>query len=304
MHVVHSLEEISPFISPITLSIGNFDGLHLGHQVVLQHLLKTTKEHGATSAVLTFSNHPSTVLRPSHPTPLLCSIAHKVHLLDQIGIDLAILLPFTPSFSEQPAEAFLRNIKSILPFQHLILGSDAHMGKNRDGDKDRITALSQSLGFSVEYLPDCDLDGTRISSSLIRSHIQKGDFLRAAALLGRPYSIYGEVLKGHGKGASLGFPTANLSVNNLCLPPLGVYAVQVLVDDKTHEGIANLGFAPTMRQEDAPLLEVHLFEHHETLYDKTIDVRFIRFIRPEKRFHSIEELKQQIALDIKAAKFS
>lgn len=302
MHIAHSLEDLPKYSSPIVLSIGNFDGLHLGHQAVLDHLFNTAKHQHAASAVLTFSNHPSAVLRPTHPTPLLCTVAHKVHLLDKAGIDLTLLLPFTQSFSEQTAEAFLRNIRRVLPFQFLILGSDAHMGKNREGDQETITELSRSLGFQVEYIPDCYQNGQRISSSLIRHHIQRGEFPQATALLGRPYSIYGDVLKGQGKGASLGFPTANLSVENLCLPPLGVYAVRVSVGDKEHPGIANLGFAPTMRQEEAPLLEVHLFEHQETLYEKAIDVRFQRFIRPEKRFHSIEELKQQISLDVKEAK--
>jgi len=304
MRIVHSLEEIPGFSSPIVLSIGNFDGLHIGHQAVLNHLLKKTKDQHAISAVLTFSNHPSTVLRPSHPTSLLCSIPHKMHLLSQTGIDLTILLPFTTSFSEQTAETFLRTIRQVLPFRFLILGSDAHMGKNRDGDRETVTSLSHSFGFSVEYLSDCYYHGERISSSLIRHHIQKGDFSHAAALLGRPYTIYGPVLKGQGKGASLGFPTANLAVENLCLPPLGVYAVEVSVGGKEHRGIANLGFAPTMRQEASPLLEVHLFEHHEMLYEQTIDVRFLRFIRPERRFHSLEELKNQIALDVTEAKRS
>lgn len=302
MQIAYSLENLSPFSSPIALSIGNFDGLHLGHQTVLSHLLNLAKARHALSAVLTFSNHPSAVLRPEHKTPLLCTVAHKMHLLNQAGIDLTLLLPFTQAFSEQTAEEFLLSIKRVLPFQFLILGSDAHMGKNREGGQEIVTALSRSLNFHIEYLPDCYHNGERISSSLIRHHIQKGDFAQAAILLGRPYSIYGPVLKGQGKGASLGFPTANLSVENLCLPPLGVYAVQVSVDGHYHSGVANLGFAPTMRQEASPLLEVHLFEHHDILYEKTIDVAFLRFIRPEKRFHSLEELRHQISLDVKAAK--
>lgn len=302
MRIAHSLEEIPPFSSPVILTIGNFDGVHLGHQTVLTHLTASAKSHHASSAVLTFSNHPSTILRPTHPTPLLCTTSHKLKLLEKLGVDLTIVIPFTQHFSEQTAEAFLRSLKSLLPFNFLILGSDAHLGKNREGNQHTVTELSRSLGFHVAYIPDCYHAGQRISSSLIRHHIQKGDFSQAALLLDRPYSIYGQVDKGHGKGATLGFPTANLSVENLCLPPFGVYVVKVLMDGKEFPAVANLGCAPTIRQEAHPLLEVHLIEHQKDLYGKAIEVCFLRFIRPEKRFAHLEDLKRQINLDIEQAK--
>lgn len=302
MKIAYSLDEIDKDLSPIALTIGNFDGIHLGHRAVLEHLKQTAKKNKIKSAVLTFSNHPSLILRPTHPTPLLCTIEHKIQLLHDIGIDLIILLPFTKEFSEQSAEVFLHHVLETLPFDILILGSDAHIGKNREGDRSMITKLADTLGFHVEYFPDYTQDGQRISSSLIRDYIQKGQLRQAEKLLGRPYSIYGPILKGDGRGAPLGFPTANLSVSNLCLPPLGVYAVSLSYEKKTLAGVANLGFAPTVRQENDPILEVHLFDQHLNLYGKTVDVKFFDFIRQERRFENLEELRKQIAIDIKNVK--
>lgn len=302
MQIAYSLNEVAKSSEPVVLTIGNFDGVHLGHQAVLKHLKQTAKKRRTRSAVLTFSNHPSTVLRPAHSIPLLCTTQHKVKLLEKAFIDLVILLPFTKEFSEQSADLFLQNVKKNLPFQTLILGSDAHFGKNREGDSSTVSTLAKTMGFTVEYFPDYTKEGQRISSSLIREYIQRGQLTQAEDLLGRPYSIYGPVLKGHGKGASIGFPTANLAVNDLCLPPLGVYAVTLKVDELEYIGVANLGLAPTVRHENSPILEVHLFDKHLDLYDKIVDVHFHNFIRSEKQFATIEELKKQIAQDVIKAK--
>jgi riboflavin kinase/FMN adenylyltransferase len=302
MKIAYSITDIPEINTPIALTIGNFDGVHLGHQAVLQHLAATSEKYQASSVVLTFSNHPSEVLRPAHPTPLLCTIEHKILLLKQAGVDLVILLPFTKEFSEQSADTFLRKIRESLPFQTLILGSDAHIGKNREGDRNTVTTLAEALGFTVEYFPDIKKEGQRISSSLIRENIQKGHLKQVEDLLGRPYSIYSKVLKGSGRGAPLGFPTANLNVRDLCLPPFGVYAVSLWNEGREFPGVANLGLAPTIRQDDTPILEVHLFDQNIDLYDQFVDVRFYDFIREEKYFDRIEDLRTQIALDVQKAK--
>lgn len=302
MEIAYSLKEISPQDKPVVLTIGNFDGMHLGHQALLKRLLEISKQQKALSAVLTFSNHPSKVLRPTHPTPLLCTVEHKMLLLEQAAVDLTILVPFTKEFSEQSPDVFLNKIKHSLPFQTLLLGSDAHIGKNREGDKKTVTTLAKTLGFEVEYFPDIENDGQRVSSTLIRESIREGHQKQAETLLGRPYSIYSEVVQGHKKGAPLGFPTANLAVEDLCLPPLGVYAVRLFVDNKKYDGVANLGFAPTVRQSSQPVLEVHLFDHNKDLYGKKVNVQFLEFIRNEKQFASLDELKQQIADDVAKAR--
>lgn len=302
MQIAYSLDDVPKQIKPIVLTIGNFDGMHLGHQALLQYLKNIAKKRYACSAVLTFANHPSKVLN-FNPTPLICNIEHKLFLIDQAGIDLTILIPFTKEFSEQTPDQFLKKIQSILPFQILILGSDAHIGKNREGDKKMILALAKAMEFTAEYFPDVEKDGQRISSSLIRDCIRQGNLRQAEALLGRPYGIYGEIVKGSGRGTPIGFPTANIQVEGLCLPPLGVYAVSLFIDHKKLDGVANLGMAPTVRQDFKPILEVHLFNHpHSDMYGKKVDVHFRQYIRQERRFQSIEELKQQIAQDILKAK--
>lgn len=302
MQIAYSLEEIPGTAQPVVLTIGNFDGVHLGHQALLKHLLQTARKQKALSAVLTFSNHPSTILRPNHSTPLLCSTEHKIQLLKSNNVDITIALPFTKVFSEQSADLFLHNVQKTLPFQTLILGSDAHIGKNREGDRTTVTALSKQFGFHVDYFPDYEVNGHRISSSQIRECIREGHLVQTKNLLGRCYSIYGQVLKGSGRGADFGFPTANLDVNGLCLPPLGVYAVSLLVDGKEYQGVANLGIAPTVRQEADPILEVHLIDKHFDLYGKYVEVFFHEYIRPEVRFESIEMLKMQIAQDVLRAR--
>jgi riboflavin kinase/FMN adenylyltransferase len=165
-----------------------------------------------------------------------------------------------------------------------------------------VTALSKEFGFHVDYFPDYEIGGQRISSSQIREHIKDGNLIQAKRLLGRCYSVFGQVLKGHGRGADFGFPTANLDVSNLCVPPLGVYAVSLVTDGMEYQGVANLGIAPTVRQEDDPILEVHLIDKQIDLYSKYVEVIFHEYIRPEKRFEGIEMLKKQIAQDVLRAK--
>ena len=302
MQIAYSLEEIPTSAKPVVLTIGSYDGLHLGHQAVLEHLVQTARKQNLRSVVLTFSNHPTTVLRPANPIPLICTQVHKLKLFDKASIDMVILLPFTREFSEQSADQFLRKVRHAFHFQTLILGSDAHIGKNREGDQATVTALADQLGFSIEYFPDRLMDGQRISSNLIREAIRQGDLKQVAVLLGRPYSIYSTVLKGNGKGATLGFPTANLDVSGLCLPPLGVYAVALLEGGRKYHGVANLGVAPTMKEINEPVLEVHLFDHSSDLYGRKVEVLFQEFIRQEMRFNGVEELKEQIARDVQTAR--
>lgn len=304
MKIVDSLPTDRESNSSFILSIGNFDGVHIGHQKVLERIKEVAQKHAAQSCVVTFSNHPSTILRPFPPTLLLCTLEHKIELLRSAGIDLLILLQFTKELSEQTAEQFLRKLQSAVPFNRLILGSDATIGKNREGDRAQVSSIASPLRFNVEYVEDLTIDFKRVSSSQIRTLIQQGNFSEAEKFLGRPFSVYAKVIRGYNKGASLGFPTVNIPVEGLCLPPLGVYSVFLRHGLQTYPGIANLGVAPTLRQAANPLLEVHLFNQTVNLYDEFVDVRFQTYIRPEQKFESIEDLKAQIAKDIIQAKNS
>lgn len=302
MLVADSLDSFPRSGKPVYLTIGNFDGVHQGHQALLQHLKETASANGGFSAALTYSNHPSSVLEPKRQTPLLCTISHKVKLLQEAGLSMTILVPFTEAFSQQSPETFLNKLKKSMPLKKLILGSDAHIGKDRQGDKETVSRLAAALGIEIEYFSDYLWHGERISSSRIREQLQKGNLNAVAELLGRPYGIHSIVIRGEGKGKSIGFPTANIDVHGLCLPPQGVYVVSLRHGEAVFEGIANLGVAPTLKNQPTPLLEVHLFDGRHQLYGEAVEVVFHQFIRAEKQFLNVNDLSAQIALDIAQAK--
>jgi riboflavin kinase/FMN adenylyltransferase len=294
MQIFRTLEDEHSLDENLVLTLGNFDALHLGHQALLQKM----KEQGKP-AVLTFSNHPSTILSHS-PKPSLLSLPHKLHLLESYGVEKTFLLPFTEELSKQTAEEFIISIRKEIPFSHLILGYDAKIGHKREGDESTLRKIALKCGFRLEYLLPTTFEGQPVSSSLIRLSLQEGDLKKVSSLLGRPYSIYGKVEKGAGKGRAIGFRTMNLVVEGLCLPPLGVWAVSLTYQGIDYQGIANLGLAPTLRQTLSPLLEVHIPGFQEEIYDQAVNVEFLRFLRPEKKFCSLEDLKNQIASDIKS----
>lgn len=285
-----------------SFSLGNFDGVHLGHLAVIERVCALSKE----SALLTFSNHPAVVLKGS-PPPLLTSTPHKLKLISEAGIRQTILLPFTKELSQKTAGEFLKEIHASYPFTHLVLGHDAHFGHNRDGVEENLRSIGQKLGFSLEYLPPVIINGSPISSSRIRNLLKEGQIEEAKALLGRPFSIYGEVIHGKGLGKKLGFPTANMALPGGPLLPLGVYSVSVIYENALFKGVANLGVAPTIPSNDpTPILEVHLIDtlpEGQSYYGKTMNVQFNKFLRPEEKFPSLEALKRQIEHDISVAHY-
>lgn len=300
MHILQSFESIKSLEKPIALTIGNFDGVHRGHQAIFQRMKELTST--GTSIAISFSNHPLNVLRPHTPVLSLCTNDHKIHLLEHEGIDFLFFISFTKSFSSQTPQQFLASLKDLLAFDYLILGHDAVLGKDREGTPDHILSIAKELHFHTEYLPAMvDLNGP-ISSSRIRQLIREGQLHDAAALLGRPFSYYSTVCQGAGEGRRLGYHTANIDLSGLSTPPHGVYAVTLKHAGKEYAGIANLGIAPTLRQYAAPLLEVHLFDFNGDLYGMNVEVVMHDFIRPEHRFQDVHELKNQIAKDVLRAK--
>lgn len=298
MKIINSLSEFPTHTKPVVVTIGNFDGVHKGHQTVLHHLHK----HAPPRVVITFANHPSEVLYPGKTVYLICSLEHRLRLLEQEKIDYVIVLPFTKELSRQSAAQFLRSVKEKVPFNELVLGFDSVMGHDRQGKKPEIQKLSQQLEFNVTYLEQWLCDGEPVSSSVIRQAIHQGQWNKVETYLGRPYSMYGEVLPGQQHGKKLGYPTANLDVDHLSLPPLGVYAVKVKYDGLSKDGVANLGVAPTMRDNGNPLLEVHLFEPTADLYGKHVEVIFAGYIRQEHKFENADALKVQIGKDVVTAR--
>jgi riboflavin kinase/FMN adenylyltransferase len=301
MKILESLKAFKNDHKPLILTIGNFDGVHRGHQWILQRCREVAGPDGEV-VVITFSNHPSEVLRPDNTVPFLCTLEHKIRLIEAHQVNTLCVLRFTHTLAHQSSETFIEKVRSHIPFTHLVLGHDATLGRNRQGSPLVMQELAQRWDFSIEYRPEYRYHGQPVSSTLIRESLQKGNLSQVENLLGRPYSIYSTVIPGKGRGEQLGFPTANMNVNNLCLPPLGVYAVTVHYDNQILQGVANLGVAPTVRHSNAPILETHLFSNQGDLYGKNIEVIFNQFIRPETKFSSLDELKNQIEKDICTAK--
>ncbi|SCA62953.1 Riboflavin biosynthesis protein RibF [Chlamydiales bacterium SCGC AG-110-M15] len=302
MKVVKRIEDFPSQSSPIALTIGNFDGVHKGHLFVLKHLEQTAKKLNALTAVLTFSNHPSSILKAKEPVELICSLENKLRLFHTHKIDFAIAIPFDHSLSQSSAHDFIKSLRKHVPFSALVFGSDTAFGKNREGDKSTVRKLAHDEGFTVEYLDKVKIDEADISSSRIRELIKSGKFKAVSELLGRPYSIVEEIVAGEKVGKSIGYPTLNLHVSGLCTPPLGVYATWVLLDDKKYPAVANLGIAPTFGSKAEPVLEVHLIDERLDLYGKTVEVIFADFLRPEMKFDSVDDLKKQIAEDVEKAR--
>lgn len=293
MKIIYRLEDFEPSGGPLSLTIGNFDGVHLGHQAVLSSLF-------GQKVVFTFSNHPVEVLK-NRPFFRLATPSHRLRLLEEYGVDTTIIVPFTEGFSKQSADNFLVLVRAAVPFSHLILGHDAVIGHGRHGNTRHLKALAERLAFHLTYLEPVVFSGGIVSSSRLRKLIQEGSFKEAAALLNRPYSIRAIVEPGEQQGRLLGFQTANLKVHNLCLPPLGVYVVRTKIQGKEYLGVANLGQAPTLHANRPPILEVHLIDYERDLYDREIEIFFLKFLRHEKRFDSIEALKTQIQRDVQSA---
>lgn len=300
MRVIHSLTEADALSlhSPVAVTIGVFDGVHLGHQA----LLKAIQATGRTAAVVTFSNHPLTVLRPDIVPSLVCTAEHKAKLLEQYGTDLLVSLPFTAELAKQSPREFLTTLHNTLGFERLLLGYDAKLGSKGAGTPDVVRQLAPEIGFEVRYLEAVRVDDQIVSSTDIRGFVQSGDLLSASSRLGRPYSIAGPVVPGVQVGRAIGLPTLNLNTEGLCLPPMGVYVAQAVVDNQRYPAVANLGTAPTVKQASHPVLEVHLLDTTPESTPEYIEVILGPYLRKERRFADKTELKAQIQNDIERAK--
>lgn len=301
MNVFDSLQKRKPKDrKPTVLTVGNFDGLHLGHQALIKKITHDAHKHHLQSAIITFINHPAQVVRP-HKCPLkITPNDYRIVLFKSMGIDELYMLEFSTELSGQTTLHFLEHLSESLHINKIVMGHDAAIGKNREGDFAHMVKLGEKLHFDVEEFPAVSFEGQIVSSTLVRKAIAEGDFAMVHRLLGRPYSIYGKVVPGEGRGKQIGFPTANVDVTGLCLPPLGVYRVHVKVEGKIYKGIANLGCAPTVKNFGRVELEVHLLDFHKSIYYQTIEVVFEKHIRPEIKFPSVEALIEQIHVDIKS----
>lgn len=298
MKVYRGLNGLQNSFSSPAVTLGNFDGVHLGHKHLFERLKKKALDLGGQALVLTFDPHPVRVLRPEMSPPLITSLDQKIKLLDENGIDGVILAEFTKKFASQHPASFVNDILSVaLNAGFVLVGHDFTFGKGKEGTIESLKSFGKQAGFEVEVTDALTLGGEIISSTRIREFIKGGNVKKAASFLGRPHNIEGLVVKGRGRGKSLGFPTANIDFKAELIPQDGVYAVNVVLEGQRYKGISNIGMKPTFGDEDRSV-EVHIFDFDESLYGKNIDLLFLDRIRGEIRFENQDSLANQIKKDI------
>ncbi|MBL9117617.1 MAG: bifunctional riboflavin kinase/FAD synthetase [Verrucomicrobiaceae bacterium] len=304
MTLLRALHELSRLNKPVVLACGVFDGVHRGHQQVLNAAKAKAHALGALVVVVTFDPHPVRLLRPEQAPPLLCSSNHELLILERLGVDVVLVCPFDHARAAQPAGDFVEElVQSCFDLRAICVGEDWRFGKDRAGDVALLRAYGERFGFEAVGVPLLQLPGVVVSSTLIRQAVKDGDLARAREMLGRYYSVYGTVVHGDALARTLGFPTANIAVENEQLPPAGVYVVQAHWQGRVVPGVANLGRRPTVTLANQDLsLEVHLFDFDADLYGQTMEVDFLQHLRAEIAFPGLDALKAQIAQDCEVAR--
>ena len=284
------------------LALGNFDGVHLGHQAIFQHVVARAREVAGTSMVFTFEPHPLQVLAPEKAPPLLTTYEQKIRLIAAFGIRVGLRVPFTEQFARQEPLEFMREVLGRrLGIHEVVVGYDFRFGHRRAGTVDFLQAQAEHFGYQVTVIPAIMQDDTVVSSSNIRRLLLEGHVEQAARLLGRYYAIEGPVVEGFRRGRQLGFPTANVRPINAIVPRKGVYTVRVEWEKRLYPGVANVGYNPTFGNQ-ALSVEAHLFDVDVQLYGATVCVEFLQRIRDERKFASVAELAAQIACDAQEAR--
>ncbi len=292
---------------PLHLAIGVFDGVHLGHQAVINEAVKSAEEAGGSVVVVTFDPHPVEVLSPRNGPRLLTAPAHKLHILERVlGIRQALIVPFNSEFSEKSGEEFILDLLAAAPAEgiaRICVGEGWRFGKARSGTTDLLRTLGEEHGFVVSGVEMIEAEGLRVSSTRIREAVGAGDFAIAEFLLGRSYTVFGTVIEGRKLGRTIGFPTANFTVHREQLPPTGVYAVRAIGAGDGWNGVANLGYRPTVEGGALKrLLEVHLFGLEHEIYGEELEIEFVQFLRSEQKFDGVGALKEQILQDVDEVK--
>jgi riboflavin kinase/FMN adenylyltransferase len=304
MKVLHSIEELRRIEGPTHLAIGVFDGVHLGHQAVIRQAVEATQRLGGSSVVLTFHPHPVRVLRPNDAPRLLTSTQHKQQFIERLGIDAFLIQEFSLAFAKTEPDEFIRRlVQGSNQLKTICVGEGWSFGANRSGKVSLLRALAESYQFQLQDIAPFAIDGQIVSSTRVREAVEQGDFTLAERLLGRPFTILGTVVEGNHLGRELGFPTANLQAHNEQFPPNGVYAVTALHRGTEYGAVANIGFRPTIQERGGErLLEVYLFDFDREIYGEDVEVRFLQYLRPEKKFSSLSDLQAQIKKDAESAR--
>lgn len=306
MKVYQDFEEVGNIPNAV-LTIGTFDGVHLGHQKIIERLKEEAKRINGETVLFTFFPHPRMVINPTnHGLKLIQTQAEKIENLERLGLDHLIIFPFTKEFSTLSADEFVRDyLVKKLHVKTIVVGYDHQFGKNREGSLKQLQKLSETLPFEVIEIPAHEVDEINVSSTKIRQAIEIGDIQTANSYLNEPFEISGNVVKGNQIGRTIGFPTANIEIGDelKIIPAIGVYAVEVILEDhRKLQGMMNIGIRPTVTDSKEVKIEVFIFDFSEAIYDQSIKVYLLQRIRGEHRFQSVEVLRAQLQEDEKTVR--
>lgn len=304
MKLLRQADELKATGRKVCLAIGTFDGVHLGHQQVIRQAVADAEQQEGLAVVVTFDRHPAAVVAPHRVPLLICSLSQKLRAIANLGVNATLLIHFDRDFSQQTGEQFIRGLAAGFGrLGSVCVGAAFVFGHQRSGNVELLRQLGRELGFTVHGLAAVALDGRPVSSTRIRDAIRHGRLEAVHQMLGREYALAGMVVRGDGLGHRLGFPTANLEVTGLVLPPGGVYAIHARVAGRRHRGVLNLGHRPTLAHATPQLrVEAHLFDFDGDLYGAEMEVTFVAKLREERRFPSLDALRDQIVRDVAAAR--
>jgi len=301
MQIEEELAGFSPKKDTL-LAIGVFDGVHLGHKYLLSQLKEYARQENLLSGVVTFRQHPQAVLSPQTKLPWLTDLSQRIELIKNEGIEAIITLSFTRDLAQLSTRQFVSLLKKHLRIRGLVVGPDFALGRNREGDIHNLRTLGQEMDFSVIVISPLVINGGIVSSTAIRNALAEGDVQKVHDMIGRSFSLHGQVIPGAGRGRELGFPTANLELNaEQALPPDGVYATWAYINNKAYQSMTNIGQRPTFNG-DQRMVEVYIPDYHADLYGQELKIDIIERLRSEKKFDTADELKKQMAEDVKQGK--
>jgi riboflavin kinase/FMN adenylyltransferase len=302
MRILRGLASFPPELSPSVVALGVFDGIHLAHAKVITTAVERARALGVSAVVCTFDPHPATILFPDRAPVPIATLDENLEHMARLGADAALVIPFTPAFSRVEPEAFVAEvIATTLGAREVVVGFNHTFGRGARGSPALLEKLGPRYGFVTHVLPPLQVDGNAVSSSAIRDALRAGEVVLAGRLLGHPYRLTGTVLRGAGRGRTLGFPTANLRPDRPLILAAGVYAARARWDDTVADAVVNVGYRPTFG-EDQYWVETYVFDFSGDLYDRQLRVDFLHRIRAETKFSDVEALKQQVAADMDAAR--
>lgn len=310
MQAIRGTAEIAGSLECPVLTIGNFDGLHVGHQAIMRTIVERARNLGGQAVVYTFDPHPRKVVQPDAAPRMLTTLAQKLEMLEALGVDVVVIEPFDLAFSKTSPEHFVRHhVHECIGPVEVYVGYDFHFGRDREGSLRSLTETGPRLGFSVTIIPEVTIGERDVNSTRVRDLLSQGQVEEAEILLGRPYGVRGKVVEGDRRGRTIGFPTANLAAENEVLPVAGVYAGQMRILDEPsgREGalapaVTNVGMRPTFHDSQGLMAEAHVIDFEGDLYGRKVELSFQRRLRAEKKFADVDELRAQIVRDIDEAR--